>query len=413
MRQSGDLGKADVANGTASFNARVVAFPHDRPEQTVRPRRYRETLCKGELMCQVKRRSFLGLSATILGGGLIAGKTAQGVRDGSQDAPDRGHHHVHSVSVMTETANRFLAALTPGQRAKATFPFSDDERMNWHFIPKERKGLTLREMSPYQKHLANALLAAGLSQTGYIKAVTIMSLEDVLKALENDSGERRDPEKYHFTVFGTPSDTGIWGWRVEGHHLSQNYTVANGQVLDGPSFFGSNPAQVRQGLRKGLRTLAGEDDLGFEVIHSLDEPQQKIAIVDTKAYSDILTAASRKAALQGQPSGLSAAKMNAGQFDALRALVELYAYNLPDDLAERRMDQINKAGRNVYFAWTGGIKPGDLHYYRVQTPSFLIEFDDTQDNANHIHSVWRDFNGDFGGDPLKAHYETSHRNQNG
>ena len=348
----------------------------------------------------------------MLGGGLIAGKAGHGLGNGGQDAPDSVHHHVHAVSVMTETANRFLAALSPEQRAKATFQFNDDERMNWHFIPKERKGLTLREMSPDQKHLASALLAAGLSQTGYIKAVTIMSLEGVLKTMEN-GGDRRDPEKYHFTVFGTPSDTGTWGWRVEGHHLSQNYTVAKGQVVDGPSFFGSNPAEVRQGLRKGLRTLAGEDDLGFEVIRALDEPKQKIAIVDPKAYSDILTAASRKAALLGQPSGLVAAKMNAKQFDALRALLELYAYNLPDDLAERRMDQVNKAGRDVYFAWAGGIKPGDLHYYRVQTASFLIEFDDTQDNANHIHSVWRDLNGDFGGDPLKAHYETSHRTQRG
>jgi hypothetical protein len=359
-------------------------------------------------MCQVKRRSFLGLSATIVGSGLIARRVGHGLQNGGQD--DSVHHHVHTVSVMTETANRFLAALSPEQRAKATFQFSDDERTNWHFIPRERKGLTLGEMNPYQKHLASALLAAGLSQAGYIKAVTIMSLEEVLKLLENDSGERRNPEKYHFTVFGTPSDTGTWGWRVEGHHLSQNYTVASGQVVDGPSFFGSNPAEVRQGSRKGLRTLAREDDLGFEVIYALSEPEQKIAIVDPKAYSDILTAASRKAALQGQPSGLSAAKMNAKQFDALRALVELYADNLPDELAERRMDQVNKAGRNVYFAWAGGIKPGDPHYYRVQTPSFLIELDDTQDNANHIHSVWRDFNGDFGGDLLKAHYETSHGN---
>ena len=150
-------------------------------------------------MCQVKRRSFLSLSATILGGGLIADKTAHSLQNGGQDAPAGVHHHVHAVSVMTETANRFLAALSSEQRAKATFQFSDDERMNWHFIPKERKGLPLREMSPYQRHLASALLAAGLSQTGYIKAVTIMSLEDVLKALENDKGERRNPEKYHFT----------------------------------------------------------------------------------------------------------------------------------------------------------------------------------------------------------------------
>jgi hypothetical protein len=359
-------------------------------------------------MCQIKRRSFLGSSAAVVGGGFAAASTSHG-QDRKKSTASGVQHHGHGISLMTETANRFLAALDPEQRNKATFPFADDERMDWHYIPKERKGLTLREMTPYQKHLATALLGSGLSQTAFIKAVTIMSLEDVLKTLENDSGERRNPEKYHFTIFGTPSDSGTWGWRVEGHHLSQNYTVANGQVVDGPSFFGSNPAEVRQGPRKGLRVLSAEDDMGFEVLRTLDEPMRKVAIVDAKAYADILSAANRKAALAGQPSGLQAAKMNAKQFDALRALSELYARNLPDDLAQRRMDQIDAAGRNAYFAWAGGVNPGDPHYYRVQTASFLIEMDDTQDGANHIHSVWRDLRGDFGGDLLRAHYETSHR----
>ena len=324
--------------------------------------------------------------------------------------PDQIHpHRVHAASLMAECATRFLSALDPDQRGKATFAFDTDERMNWHFIPKERKGLPLREMTPYQKHLASALLAAGLSQTGYIKAVTIMSLEDVLKIIENDSGEHRNPEKYYFSVFGTPSDSGTWGYRVEGHHLSQNYTVVNGKVIDGPSFFGANPAEVRQGPRKGLRTLPGEDDLGIELIHTLDEQQQGVAIVDPTAYRDILTAASRKAALQGQPSGLSASKMNARQFDVLMALMEEYARNVPDELAEGRMEQINKAGRNISFAWSGGINRGDQHYYRVHAPSFLIELDDTQDNANHIHSVWRDFAGDFGEDVLQQHYHASHQ----
>jgi hypothetical protein len=264
-------------------------------------------------------------------------------------------------------------------------------------------------MSPYQKHLASALLAAGLSQTGYIKAVTIMSLEDVLKFLENDSGERRNPEKYYFSLFGTPSNSGTWGYRVEGHHLSQNYTVVDGEIIDGPAFFGCNPAEIRQGTRKGLRTLAREDDLGIELIHLLDEQQQKFAIVEPTAYKDILTAASRKAALSGQPSGLSAAKMNGNQFDALMALMEEYARNVPDEVAERRMAQINRAARSIYFAWSGGITSSDPRYYRVQTPSFLIEFDDTQDNANHIHSVWRDFSGDFGEDLLQRHYADSHK----
>ncbi len=353
----------------------------------------------------MKRRSFLCSSTALVGAGIL-GRT-------NSHADQIHPHRIQAASLMTECASRFLSALDADQRGKATFPFATDERMNWHFIPRERKGLPLLEMTPYQKHLASALLAAGLSQTGYIKAVTIMSLEDVLKIIESDSGEHRNSEKYYFSVFGTPSDSGAWGYRVEGHHLSQNYTVVNGDVIDGPSFFGANPAEVRQGPRKGLRTLAGEDDLGVELIHSLDDQQQKVAIVDPTAYKDILTAASRKAALQGQPSGISASKMSTRQFDTLMALMEEYARNVPDELAEGRMAQINKAGRNIYFAWSGGIDRGDLHYYRVQTPSFLIELDDTQDKANHIHSVWRDFTGDFGEDLLQHHYHSSHqRKQN-
>jgi hypothetical protein len=165
----------------------------------------------------------------------------------------------------------------------------------------------------------------------------------------------------NFSLFGNPSDSGMWGYRVEGHHLSQNYTVVAGEVVDGPSFLGCNPAEIRQGSRKGLRTLAREDDLGIELIHLLNEQQQKVAIVEPTAYKDILTAASRKAALQGQPSGLSASKMSAKQFDALMALMEEYAHNVPDELAEYRMEQINKAARNIYFAWSGGINPSDPH----------------------------------------------------
>jgi hypothetical protein len=310
---------------------------------------------------------------------------------------------------MEEAAHRLLAALDPEQRAKASFPFDSDERMNWHFIPKERKGLPLREMLPYQRHLAGALLAAGLSQTGYIKAVTIMSLEDVLRVMEKDDGERRNPEKYYFSIFGEPSDSAPWGYRVEGHHLSQNYTVAGGKVIDGPSFFGANPAEVRQGNRKGLRVLKYEDDLGLKLIQSLDASQRKTAIVDPVAYKDILTAASRRAALSGQPSGLPASRLNSKQFDSLMELAHEYANNVPEGLAQRRKEQIARAGKQVHFAWSGGINAGDLRYYRVQTASFLIEFDDTQDGANHIHSVWRDFEGDFGADLLKQHYETGHK----
>lgn len=357
-------------------------------------------------MCKVDRRTFLGSSAGLIGGSLVATHTIEGQSHSPELASIR--HHANAVSVMTQAANNFLAALSPEQRAKATFAFADDERMDWHYIPKERKGLAIREMAPYQKHLASALLASGLSQTAYIKAVTIMSLEDVLKTMENDSGERRNPEKYHFTIFGNPSDGATWGWRIEGHHLSQNYTVTKGQVVDGPSFFGSNPAEVRQGPRRGLRVLAAEDDMGFQLVRVLDEPLQKVAIVNSKAYGDILSAAKREAALGGQPTGISATKLNPNQFELLRALAELYARNLPEELSRRRMQQIEQAGRSAYFAWAGGINPGEPHYYRIQTSTFLIELDDTQDGANHVHSVWRDLKDDFGGDLLRAHYETSH-----
>ena len=318
------------------------------------------------------------------------------------------YDRTNSASLMTQAARQFLASLTPEQKAVAMFPLNDAERYRWFYTPVPRKGLALREMSAYQQRLASALLAAGLSQTGYIKAMTIMSLEDVLRVMENASTEYRNPEKYYFSIFGEPSDTQSWGYRIDGHHLSQNYTVVKGHVIDGPSFFGSNPAEVRQGPRAGLRVLAAEEDLGRDLVTSLDPDQRKIAIVDQKAPGDILTTNSRKAALNGQPSGLPASKMSSAQFDKLAALLDEYARNVPEQLAQAREELIRAAGKNVFFAWAGGVKPGEPHYYRIQAPAFLVEFDDTQDGANHIHSVWRDFHGDFGEDLLSEHYQASH-----
>lgn len=325
------------------------------------------------------------------------------------------YYRIETSNVMVQAARHFLDSLTPEQRAKATFSFQDEERLNWHYIPRVRKGLPLLEMTPPQKQLAHALLATGLSQQGYIKAVSIMSLEDVLGMLEAAapapaSGQRmeRNPEKYYFSVFGEPSNTATWGFRVEGHHVSQNFTVVNGKVADTPSFFGANPAEVREGPRKGLRILAAEEDLARDLLESLTPEQKKIAIVDPTAYKDILTTASRKAALEGQPSGLSAAKMTHKQVELLTALVSDYAHNVPEQLAQVRMEQLKKAGTNLYFAWAGAVERGGPHYYRVQAPAFLIEYDNTQNGANHIHSVWRDYNGDFGLDLLAMHYQTSH-----
>jgi hypothetical protein len=316
---------------------------------------------------------------------------------------------IHSASVMTDAAKALLASLTPQQRAQATFQFQDDERLDWHYIPKPRKGLALRDMTSEQKQLAHALLAAGLSQQGYIKAVSIMSLDEVLKLLEGGKGPQRDPEGYFFTVFGEPSASGTWGYRVEGHHLSQNFTIVNGKVQGAPSFFGTNPAQILEGQRKGLRVLAREEELGRQLVKSLSADQLKTAVISKDAPKEILTEASRKAALSGQPSGLVASRMNASQRAIFQSLLDEYCENMTDQIDQTREEQIKKAGDNIYFAWAGGAEPGEGHYYRIQTASFLVEFDDTQDHANHIHSVWRDFNGDFGEDLLKEHYQSSHR----
>ena len=309
---------------------------------------------------------------------------------------------------MSDAAITFLNSLDAEQRAKAWFAFDDQERMNWFYTPVARRGLSLKEMTATQRALAFALLSAGVSRRGYIKAMNIISLEEVLLQLEQGSGPVRDPDLYFFTIFGEPSATGSWGYRVEGHHVSQNFTVVHGKVAGTPSFFGANPAEIREGSRKGLRTLAYEEDLGRALVQSLDREQRGAAIVDETAYADILTKNSRQAALRGEPSGLPVAKMNAVQKETLHRLLDEYAHNLPHELAQSRRERIEASGDDLYFAWAGGIERGEPHYYRLQSPSFLVEYDDTQNDANHIHSVWREFDGDFGRDLLAAHYESSH-----
>lgn len=316
-------------------------------------------------------------------------------------------------SVMTDAANAFLSSLWNDQKAIATYPFEDDQRFDWHFIPKLRKGLSFGAMRPDQRLLAMALVSTGLSQQGFIKATTIMSLDQVLLSQEAANPtvtNRRDPENYYITIFGKPDAKGVWGFRLEGHHVAHNFTVVNGRVADSPSFFGSNPAEIKIGPRKGLRILAAEDDLGYEMIEALDATQQAAAVVDKTALKDIITAASRKASIDGQPNGLSAAKMSAAQYENMMSIVEAYAGNVASPMAENRIALAKKQPKDkTFFAWTGDVKRGGPHYYRIQTPAFLIEMDMTQDNANHVHAVWRDYNNDFGLDLLKQHYEASHK----
>ena len=319
-------------------------------------------------------------------------------------------HDGHSAEEMSLAAHNFLAALSPDQKAKATFAFDDAERENWNFIPKARKGLPVKEMTQPQRLLAQALLASGLSSRGYEKAVTIMSLEEVLGKLEEGKTGTpvRDAENYFVSVFGEPDSEKPWGWRVEGHHLSLNFASEAGAVVSmTPSFFGSNPAEVLDGPRKGLRILAEEEDLGRELIKSLNDDQKKEAVILPEAPKEIINVPGRND--RTNPEGLPAFKLTAEQSALLTKLIKTYLNRHRLDLAADDWAKIEKAGLDeVKFAWAGGAEPGQPHYYRVQGPTFLLEFDNTQNNANHIHTVWRDFANDFGEDVLKAHYEQAH-----
>ena len=316
-----------------------------------------------------------------------------------------------AVDEMAAAANKFAASLKPEQGEKALFKLKDDERQNWHFIPKARKGLTIQEMTEEQRQLAMKLLRSGLSDHGYRKATTVISLETILRELEGpNSRMTRDPELYYISIFGKPDPKGTWGWRVEGHHLSVNFTIVKGEYVAGtPSFFGSNPAEVKQGPSKGVRALAEEEDTGRQLVKALTAEQQEQAIFDKTAPKDILTMAERRVKALEQ-KGIVAAKLGAEQKRLLLRLIQAYVGRHRPDLANEDLRKIQEAGIDkIYFAWAGGTEKGEGHYYRVQGPTFLLEYDNTQNNANHIHAVWRDFENDFGEDLLKKHYrETPH-----
>ena len=307
---------------------------------------------------------------------------------------------------MAEAADNFLRTLTSDQRTKAVYELLDSERFNWHFIPRERKGIPFKEMAPEQKHLAHALLSTALSHRGYLKASTIMSLEQVLRDLEQGKGPVRDPERYFITIFGKPDANGTWGWRVEGHHLSLNFMLILGREISvTPSFFGSNPGEVREGPRKGLRVLGAEEDLARQLVKSLNDEQRRAAIYTNTAPREIITGNDRKAKAL-TPTGIPAAKLNKAQTDLLWRVIREYVTRYRPEIADKDLKEIERVGtKNLYFAWAGSTEPRAGHYYRVQGPTFLMEYDNTQNDANHIHAVWRDFEHDFGDDLLREHYD--------
>ena len=317
-----------------------------------------------------------------------------------------------SAAAMAAAAQAFVTSLAADERPQAVFDYASEERQRWHFIPNEmfpRKGVAFRAMSAAQQAKAHALLKTGLSQKGYMTASAIIQLEDTLRAIENSQRFARSPLDYQFSVFGAPGARGLWGWRVEGHHLSLHYSVNNGRVLaTSPTFTGANPAEVKEGPQKGLRVLAPLEDSGRALADMLTEGQRATALITDVAPGDIVSANKNDIGPLA-PGGLAASAMTPPQREALTLVLTTYTSLMADDLAADRMSRLTAAGLDrITFAWAGPLARGAKHYYRVQGPTFLIEYDNTQNDGNHIHAVWRDFQGDFGRDVLREHVRADH-----
>jgi len=321
-------------------------------------------------------------------------------------SPNAGAAHVDKPGAV-EAARSFLASLPAGLRATASFPLDSPERTSWYFVPRDRVGVPLLKLDDPQAELLGPLLATALSPEGLLEARGAMKHENILRRIETDQGidaTRRDPGLYYTSVFGTPGTAKPWGWRFEGHHLSLNVTQLPGQPpVVAPLFIGANPAKVPSGLEAGFRLLGAEEDLGRALITMLPEERRKQAMLSDTAFPEIVTGNDPKVrplALEG----LAAADMKPDEQRALRRIIELYTGRVNPASAKDLLAHMDHAGfGKVRFGWAGGIEPGQKHYYRVHGPTLLIEYDNTQNDANHVHTVYRDLERDFGGDVLRQH----------
>ena len=313
---------------------------------------------------------------------------------------------------MAQATDAFLSTLAPQQRAKATFELDSSERQNWHYVPRARQGLSRGEMTAAQLKSAEALIASGLSSRGSQQTRAIIDLELVLREVEGRRGVirfDRNPDLYYFRVFGSPGGAEPWGWSVEGHHVSLNFTVVNGEKISlTPSFFGANPSEVKSGPHKGLRILKDEEELARGLLLSLEPDQRRSAVIYPTAPADLITRASRRVEIE-KPAGLAAKLMSGDQRASLVSLIKVYVERKTPDVVAKALRKIEADGvNNIHFAWAGSEFRGQGHYYRIHGPSLFVEYDNTQDNADHIHSVWRDINGDFAADLLQEHYKLHH-----
>ena len=305
----------------------------------------------------------------------------------------------------------FLGALRPALAAQCVRPFEDADRTSWSYLPGRRVGISIAQMNDAERRAAHAMLRAALSARGYEKTRGVLTLEGILREIEVFGSLRRDPDLYYLTIFGAPSDSAPWGWRFEGHHVSLNFSSATGKLVAAtPAFFGAHPARVEKGPTAGLRVLGAEEDLARSLLASLDARQRRSAVISSTAPSDIIFRPGRQSV--PAPEGLSGGEMTAGQKATLQRLLDEYLGNMREDVARAQRERIEKAGTDaIRFAWAGSDRPGQAHYSRLQGPTFLVEYDNTQDGANHVHSVFRDLQNDFGGDLLRRHYAESGHHQ--
>jgi Protein of unknown function (DUF3500) len=308
----------------------------------------------------------------------------------------------------------WLDGLDDAQRAPATFPFSASERFVWAYTPGPRRGLPLRDMRQDQRAASRAIVASAMSTRAAGEIAAIIELETVLGQIEQESGRsgwlRRDPELYWFAVFGDPGSSSPWSWRIGGHHVAISVTVTDDRVVGStPSFLGANPAVIPSGPRAGARTLPGEEELARAILAELTPTERNAAVVDATAPADILTGIGRLADLRSVPVGIRQADLGAPRRAALERLIRHYIQRARPEVAESTWERIAAAGLgDVTFAWAGSDAPGRGHYYAVRGPTFVIEYDNTQNGANHIHAVWRDLENDWGGDVLAEHRSAAH-----
>jgi hypothetical protein len=318
------------------------------------------------------------------------------------------------TKAIAEAANEFLSSLDDAQRAAATRPLGDEtERRTWYYWPAPRAGLAIGAMTPDQQKLAHYVVAEVLSHVAYAKVHAIIALERVLDEIEQRQGSRRglprDPALYYLTIFGEPSASEPWSFRFEGHHVSVHIAAASEDIRCTPCFLGANPAVVWHDGRVVTRPLGEEEDVARELLASLDDAQRTRAVTSLDAPDDILTMNAPKLDVLPNGGGLSAADMGAGQRELLELLVSVYVERMCSDVAGAEMDRLYAAGlERIEFAWAGSLERGERHYYRLSGPTFLAEYDNTQDNANHVHAVWRDLERDFGTDLLRAHLAQHH-----